>query len=112
MNFSRLVCTVLANGAAAGALLMSSANAADVNASGDPGVSVSLQQVVVTAERRATLLENTPVAITALTGPQLQQSGITQIQDVAQIAPSVEMSQNYTTTIITIRGVSSRDTST
>ncbi|MGA8939557.1 MAG: TonB-dependent receptor, partial [Acidobacteriaceae bacterium] len=102
-----------ANGVATVALLSSPVIAADASSSGNLGnSSESLKPVIVTAERRATILENTPVAITALSGPQLRQSGITQLQDVAEVAPSVEMSQNYTTTIITIRGVSSRDTGT
>jgi iron complex outermembrane receptor protein len=72
----------------------------------------TLEEITVTAQKRESNLQDTPIAVTAFTGEMLEQSGIKQVQDIAQIAPSVNMSKNYTTTIITIRGVSSRDTGT
>lgn len=106
MNSSRPLRWLMANGVAAGALFSSSLLAADVSPTG------TLEEITVTAQKRESNLQETPVAVTAFTGAMLEQSGIKQVQDIAQIAPSVNMSKNYTTTIITIRGVSSRGTGT
>jgi iron complex outermembrane receptor protein len=98
--------SLMTNGVAVGALISTPLMAADVSSTG------TLEEVTVTAQKRESNLQTTPVAVTAFTGEMLQQSGIKQVQDIALIAPSVNMSKNYTTTIITIRGVSSRDTGT
>ena len=106
MSSSERLRRLCVGGMAAGALLSSPLMAADETSSG------ALEEIVVTAQKRESNIQNTPVAVTAITAAALEQSGIRQVQDIAQIAPSVNVSKNYTTTIITIRGVSSRDTGT
>ncbi|MGH7691007.1 MAG: TonB-dependent receptor, partial [Steroidobacteraceae bacterium] len=49
----------------------------------------ALQTVVVTAQFRQQNLQQTPIAITALTGQMLQDRGDTQLTDVAASAPNV-----------------------
>src|ERR1700734_3630457 len=46
-------------------------------------------EVVVTALKRNTTVENTPMAITAITGDQLVAAGVVNITDVARLAPGV-----------------------
>src|SRR3546814_7593284 len=45
--------------------------------------------IVVTARRRSESLQNTPVAVTAITGAALEQKGATNISAVAQSVPSL-----------------------
>ena len=55
---------------------------ATANGSGD---------IVVTAQRREQNLEKTPIAITALTGPMLEQRGVTQLQNIAASTPGLQI---------------------
>ena len=48
-----------------------------------------LQEVVVTAEYRQEKLQDTPIAITALTSSMIQSQGATTLQDIVNTAPSV-----------------------
>jgi iron complex outermembrane receptor protein len=54
----------------------------------------SLEEVVVTAQKRAQSSQEVPIAIAALTGEAMEQSGVNNIFDVAQRVPSLEVQQN------------------
>src|ERR1700733_14222578 len=67
-------------------------------ASGDapaaPGVvreqpTQDLQEIVVTAEKRTSTVQKTPISITAITGADLQSQGLSDLQSVAQQVPGV-----------------------
>ncbi|WP_374649684.1 TonB-dependent receptor [Rhizorhabdus sp.] len=78
------------------------APAADETASND-----GLEEIVVTAERRAENLQRTPIAITALTATALQASGITDLRGVVQAAPSLYFApypSSSTTLVLFMRG--------
>ena len=77
------------------------ANAADTG---------TLSEVVVTAEKRTSSEEKTPIAMTVLSSDVLQSNAVGNLQNLSSIAPSVSFSQANAATVITIRGVSSRDT--
>lgn len=64
-----------------------------------------LDQIVVTAERREQNLQDVPIAATVLTGEQLQQRGVVNLNDVQQVAPSVAINTFNRSTYINIRGV-------
>ncbi|MBW4330783.1 TonB-dependent receptor [Stakelama sp. CBK3Z-3] len=66
---------------------------------------VSSDEIVVTALRRDTTLERTPVAISAVSGAQLLSQGVTQASDLTNVLPNVENSVAG----FAIRGVSSSD---
>ena len=51
----------------------------------------SLQEIVVTATKRASTVETTPISITAITGQELQDRGITDLESVVQTVPGVSM---------------------
>ncbi|MBE7218290.1 MAG: TonB-dependent receptor [Caulobacteraceae bacterium] len=69
----------------------------------------ALTEVVVTATRSATNLQKTPVAVTPITTEQLQERGVTTLQNIAQLAPSLSISTNGAR--ISIRGISVDTTS-
>ncbi|HEY0342452.1 MAG TPA: TonB-dependent receptor plug domain-containing protein, partial [Steroidobacteraceae bacterium] len=48
-----------------------------------------MQEVVVTAEKRDSTVQKTPVSLTAITGADLQAQGITNLVEVAQQVPGV-----------------------
>ena len=58
--------------------------AADASATGD-----QLQEVVVTAQYREQKLQDTPIAITAITDTQIAAMGAVSLEDIAHTAPSV-----------------------
>src|SRR5882757_8092224 len=70
----------------------------------------TLSEVVVTAEKRTSSEEKTPIAMTVLSAQALQSNAVGSLQDLSSIAPSVSFSRANASTVITIRGVSSRDT--
>jgi len=68
-----------------------------------------LEEVVVTARRRAENLQDTPIAVSALGSDMLDKMGISDIEDVETLAPSLQFSQtNYKAPAIFIRGVGQR----
>src|SRR5262249_62320394 len=56
-----------------------------------PASSQQLQAVVVTAEYREEKLQNTPIAITAITAADIQAQGAITREDIALNAPSVNV---------------------
>ena len=53
-----------------------------------------LQEVVVTAEFRTEKLQETPIAITAVNAEAMQQRNMTNLIDIANVAPNVTMFAN------------------
>jgi len=52
-----------------------------------------LEEVVVTATRKSRLLQNTPIAITAVSGRQLAEQHITNVTGLARATPSIKFTQ-------------------
>ena len=69
-----------------------------------------IQDVVVTAQRISSLASKTPVAMTALTGEQLQNAGIDNPASLGARIPNVQIDGAASGMRITIRGVSNADT--
>ncbi|AYJ88051.1 TonB-dependent receptor [Sphingomonas paeninsulae] len=66
-----------------------------------------VEEIVVTAQRRAENLQQTPIAITALTSAALQASGITGLTGVVQATPSLYFApypSSNTTLVLFMRG--------
>ena len=73
----------------------------------DAGASSQVEEVVVTAERRETKLQQTPIAISALTSKTLTDAGITRVEDFANMLPNVYIDdRNLRGQNIAIRGIS------
>ncbi len=66
-----------------------------------------LEEVIVTAQKRAQNMQDVPIAVSAFTGEMLAQSGIRDVFDLQANAPSliVGSSQTSTSTTFGIRGV-------
>lgn len=70
-----------------------------------------LQEVIVTAQYRTENLQNTPIAITAVTGERLQEQGIRDVQDLGNIVPNANFipSNSGPFSAIGMRGVNTSD---
>ncbi len=80
--------------------------AADADAEGDQG-SLSLNEVVVTAQRRTENIQNVPIAIQALTAETLTQLNVQTFDDYVKYVPSVSYKSNGPgQSIIYMRGLS------
>jgi len=64
-----------------------------------------LQEVVVTAERRAENLQTTPIAATVLSGDDLVQKGVVQMADLQNASPSLSITNAALTANVNIRGI-------
>jgi iron complex outermembrane recepter protein len=71
----------------------------------------SLQEIIVTAEKRATSLQDTPIAMDAFGGEQIRRSAISDVSGLTRIAPDLQMLQTDRTLQLSIRGVTSLDVS-
>jgi iron complex outermembrane recepter protein len=62
-----------------------------------PAASASggLEDIVVTARKRAENLQDVPVSVAALTGEQLQARGINSLSELAQYTPGLQYSQDF-----------------
>lgn len=66
---------------------------------------VELQEVVVTAEKRETSLQKTPVAVTAVTQAALQENGVDEFTSIQKVAPDVNITNSSAGPTIDIRGL-------
>jgi iron complex outermembrane recepter protein len=79
--------------------MMSTAVLAASAASADPADTASsrversdvLQEIIVTAEKRESTVQNTPISMTALSGDLMQQQGITDLTGIVQEVPGISM---------------------
>lgn len=69
-----------------------------------------LEEVIVTAEKRENTEQKTAISMTVLGSDTLKQNNIGNLADLTAIAPSVSFAINQAAAIVTVRGVSSRDT--
>ena len=54
----------------------------------DPG---QLEEIIVTAEKRETTVQNTPISLTAVSGQDIQARGLTDLADLVQSVPGVSL---------------------
>jgi len=72
-----------------------------------------LEEVVVTARKREESLQETPVAVSAFTGNDLAESGLSNLSDLSKIAPNIDVQNgNGASGVgnIFIRGIGARNT--
>ncbi len=82
--------------------------AAQSSPSKEPEDDSTLKTIVVTAERRASTVQTTPISITALSGKELQESGISSAQGIATQVPGISVaSAGPGNAVYQIRGLSS-----
>jgi len=93
-----------------GRILLSGASVAAIGAiapahAQDADVS---DEIVVTATGRAAAIQDVPLAVTAIGGETLENTGVQDLRDVTQVAPSLQMGtgqSNSSGTIARIRGI-------
>ena len=82
----------------------------------DAQLSSEIQQVTITAQRRATLMKDTPISVQAMTAQQLDNEGIRSIDDLTRVMPGVNFTRNATSATgnyndedsqIAVRGIAS-----
>ncbi|MCX7358399.1 MAG: TonB-dependent receptor [Alphaproteobacteria bacterium] len=95
-----------------GRILLSGASLAAMGALASPALAQDSDEVtdeiVVTATGRAAAIQDVPLAVTAVSGEQLENSGVQDLRDVTQVAPSLQMGtgqSNSSGTIARIRGI-------
>lgn len=71
----------------------------------------ALDEVVVTAERRSTNLQTTPIAAAVLTGEQLQDKGVTTIEQLQFSMPSVTVQNSGQGNSFNVRGIGKTENS-
>jgi len=72
-----------------------------------------IEEVVVTALKRDTKLQDTPLAISAVTGASLENAGVSAVNDMMRMVPGLNMTEGNTgQRRVTIRGVQSAGEST
>lgn len=89
------ITTSRALAAVVGAVLAGVAAQAQVGASAAPASTSVLEEVIVTAQKRAEKLQDVPVAVTVIGEDQLQNQRIYTLADLARTAPSLEMIQAF-----------------
>jgi iron complex outermembrane recepter protein len=65
----------------------------------------TLEEVIVTAQKRAESLQDVPLAVSAVSGDKLLEAGINKIGDLASYVPSLRMQETATGNNISIRGI-------
>jgi iron complex outermembrane receptor protein len=89
-----------------GALLSGSLVYAQTPPSAGPDSSNALQEIIVTAQRRAENLQNVPISVVARSGDDLQNSGVFNGADLQNIVPSLSIQPSTNgATFVNIRGV-------
>ena len=108
-KLSRTIAAILS---ASAAHVLLAADAAAVGpvapAAADGGSSSTLQEVIVTAQRRAENAQNVPITIQVLTGRTLQQLNVQTLSDYLKYVPNVTTgSLGAGNDIVAMRGLSS-----
>ena len=66
-----------------------------------------LEEIVITAQKRPETVQKTPLAITAISGDDIRESGVRNVKDLSGAVPNVQVNQNGAATEIAIRGITS-----
>ena len=65
----------------------------------------ALEEVIVTARKREESLQDTPLAVSAFTGAALLESGVSNLADITELVPNLQISRPARDANIYIRGV-------
>ena len=65
-----------------------------------------LEEIVVTAQKRAQSLQDVPISMTAIDGKRMEDAGIRDFQDLSGFVPNLSITENAVNTIISMRGIS------
>jgi len=65
-----------------------------------------LEEIIVTAQKRAQSLQDVPISMTAVSGQKMDDSGITNFEQLSEFVPNLSITENAVNTIISMRGIS------
>ncbi len=87
--------------------LFTAAAAAAIAANGQAQAQETGDEIIVTATKRETALQDVPIAVTPVTAELIQNSGIRDLQDLTSVAPSLQfnVSENETSATARLRGI-------
>ncbi|MCC7461280.1 MAG: TonB-dependent receptor [Gammaproteobacteria bacterium] len=71
----------------------------------DAATDQELEEVLVTAQNRVEDVQDVPIAIDLISGEEIARAGITDIRDLARLAPSIQITEDTTLTYVAIRGI-------
>ena len=72
-------------------VLASAAPAGAETAASAPAATTSVEEVVVTAQKRTESLVNVPISIVAVSGAKLAKSGVNNMSDLANVVPGLHV---------------------
>ena len=75
-----------------------------VTASGGANAA-ELEEVIVTAQKRAESLQDVPVSLVAISGAKIAEAGLHSFQELSQFVPNLNITENAVNTIISMRGI-------
>ena len=78
-------------------ILVASALSPVASAEEQPAEKSDLEEIVVTAEKREVGVKDIPISIYAASGKSLENSGITTVQGLTQLAPSLQFAKSTNT---------------
>jgi iron complex outermembrane recepter protein len=71
--------------------------------------SVGLVDIIVTAQKRATNIQDTPIAMRAFDSDAVLKAGVSDVNGLARLAPDLGITNDTQYTKISVRGISSQD---
>ena len=107
---SHRLCETFAAAVVVGAFAFGAAQAQEANTAAPGAQGEELQEITVTAEKRAEKLGDVPISIAAYTTEDMDLRGIRDIKDIATVTPGVIYTENGAFNNISIRGVTSTAT--
>jgi iron complex outermembrane receptor protein len=66
---------------------------------------IGLEEIVITAERRPEVLQQTPIAVSVISGKDLAERGVKTIDDLGNVSPSLNIQNQQSLSYVNIRGV-------
>lgn len=69
-------------------------------------VSAQLEEVIVTAQKRAESLQDVPISVTAISGDLVEDASIRSFSELSAYVPNFSVTENAVNTIISMRGIS------
>jgi iron complex outermembrane receptor protein len=109
-KFLTLVSYAAIGTAAAGAQVVPSAKAPPSGVT-DGLSNQSTEEIVVTAQKRSTLIQDTPIAMSAYRAEDVIRAGVSDVAGLTRLAPDLQMTQKNSYLQLSIRGVTSLDVS-
>jgi len=70
----------------------------------------ALEEIVVTAQKRAENLQDVPISVTALSSNALETTGFDNLSDLSRLTPSLQLSNFGPIAFVTLRGIGNENT--